>query len=523
MTIYDGTSTSAPLLRDLCGSSLPGDVVSSGNTMYIRFGTNNVDTYSGFRIQYTAIDANCPNGTEYNTTSSSCQMCSRGAYRAKNVNDMCAHCPEERTTATSGAYTREQCNIADCTKGQHYKDSTKQQCSPCKRGFYQDMPWQDSCVKCPDSMTTIATGSKSATDCKLNCDSGWQLNETTEQCELCPRGFYRDKKQTFYCQMCPRHLITPGTGATAESDCFQGNCTAGHMIQGKTCKACPLGTYQDEKWQTECKRCGDKMTTNIVTATDSCHNGENNCTTHVNGGTCTLVGDGPDYTCGCREGWILNPDATCTRNCDSGWQLRKSTGECVLCPRGFYRDKVQHVYCQMCPRHLITPGRGSTVESDCLQGNCTAGQMIEGKTCKACPLGTYQDKKWQTKCNRCEDKKTTSKEGATTEDDCFSTDSCDNGENDCTPYDNGGTCTLTSLYVIGGGAGGSVLLLLGVILVVVCFVIRRRTTDSTAESNFPPAFQNEAYEPSAEPQDQTFDEPDYQTLNRATMDRRHRT
>ena len=56
MTIYDGTSTSAPLLRDLCGSSLPGDVVSSGNTMYIRFGTNNVDTYSGFRIQYTAID-----------------------------------------------------------------------------------------------------------------------------------------------------------------------------------------------------------------------------------------------------------------------------------------------------------------------------------------------------------------------------------------------------------------------------------------------------------------------------------
>ena len=55
----------------------------------------------------------------------------------------------------------------------------------------------------------------------------------------------------------------------------------------------------------------------------------------------------------------------------------------------------------------------------CVTGNCTAGQMIEGKTCKACPLGTYQDKKWQTKCNRCEDKKTTSKEGATTEDDCF--------------------------------------------------------------------------------------------------------
>ena len=52
-------------------------------------------------------------------------------------------------------------------------------------------------------------------------------------------------------------------------------------------------------------------------------------------------------------------------------------------------------------------------------GNCTAGQMIEGKTCKACPLGTYQDEKWQTECKRCGDKMTTSKEGATTEDHCF--------------------------------------------------------------------------------------------------------
>ena len=52
-------------------------------------------------------------------------------------------------------------------------------------------------------------------------------------------------------------------------------------------------------------------------------------------------------------------------------------------------------------------------------GNCTAGQMIEGKTCKACPLGTYQDKKWQTECKRCGDKMTTSKKGATTVRDCF--------------------------------------------------------------------------------------------------------
>ena len=52
-------------------------------------------------------------------------------------------------------------------------------------------------------------------------------------------------------------------------------------------------------------------------------------------------------------------------------------------------------------------------------GNCTAGQMSEGKTCKACPLGTYQDRKWQTECKRCGDNMTTSRTGATTVRDCF--------------------------------------------------------------------------------------------------------
>ena len=54
-------------------------------------------------------------------------------------------------------------------------------------------------------------------------------------------------------------------------------------------------------------------------------------------------------------------------------------------------------------------------------GNCTAGHMIQGKTCKACPLGTYQDKKWQEVCKRCGEKMITSKEGATTKDHCFCT------------------------------------------------------------------------------------------------------
>ena len=37
-----------------------------------------------------------------------------------------------------------------------------------------------------------------------------------------------------------------------------GNCTEGFKIKGKGCEACPIQTYQDEIWQTDCKKCPDK-------------------------------------------------------------------------------------------------------------------------------------------------------------------------------------------------------------------------------------------------------------------------
>ena len=44
------------------------------------------------------------------------------------------------------------------------------------------------------------------------------------------------------------------------------------MIEGNACKVCPRGTYQEKNLQTECKRCGDKMTTSKEGATkvDDC-------------------------------------------------------------------------------------------------------------------------------------------------------------------------------------------------------------------------------------------------------------
>ncbi|XP_030830721.1 uncharacterized protein LOC589938 [Strongylocentrotus purpuratus] len=48
LAIYDGADSSAPLIGEYCGSSNPGLIVSSGNSLYMRFTSDGSVTYPGF-------------------------------------------------------------------------------------------------------------------------------------------------------------------------------------------------------------------------------------------------------------------------------------------------------------------------------------------------------------------------------------------------------------------------------------------------------------------------------------------
>ncbi|KAI0218535.1 Exoskeleton protein RP43 [Lamellibrachia satsuma] len=50
--IYDGTSASARMLGVYCGSNLPADIVSTGNSLYVKFRSDSSVTKAGFRIRY---------------------------------------------------------------------------------------------------------------------------------------------------------------------------------------------------------------------------------------------------------------------------------------------------------------------------------------------------------------------------------------------------------------------------------------------------------------------------------------
>ncbi|KAI0218615.1 Cubilin [Lamellibrachia satsuma] len=52
VNIYDGSNATAELMHSLCGSNLPDDVITTGNTVFVTFTSDDTRAYTGFRISY---------------------------------------------------------------------------------------------------------------------------------------------------------------------------------------------------------------------------------------------------------------------------------------------------------------------------------------------------------------------------------------------------------------------------------------------------------------------------------------
>uniref|UniRef100_A0A0N4VY93 EGF-like domain-containing protein n=2 Tax=Haemonchus TaxID=6288 RepID=A0A0N4VY93_HAEPC len=55
--------------------------------------------------------------------------------------------------------------------------------------------------------------------------------------------------------------------------------------------------------------------------------------------------------------------------------LVKETKHCQYCPRGTFQDEEQHTTCKMCPTDHTTAAQGATAESQCYSTNqCATGE-----------------------------------------------------------------------------------------------------------------------------------------------------
>ena len=55
VSVYDGDSTSAPLIGQFSGSSLPAPITSSSTKLYVRFTSDGYLEYRGFSARYRGI------------------------------------------------------------------------------------------------------------------------------------------------------------------------------------------------------------------------------------------------------------------------------------------------------------------------------------------------------------------------------------------------------------------------------------------------------------------------------------
>ena len=59
MTVYDGPNSSAPILGAFSGNSIPQQVISGGNSLFVEFTSDGSSNFTGWEANYTSITSQC--------------------------------------------------------------------------------------------------------------------------------------------------------------------------------------------------------------------------------------------------------------------------------------------------------------------------------------------------------------------------------------------------------------------------------------------------------------------------------
>lgn len=163
-----------------------------------------------------------PNSTSYQD----CYVCSQGTYLN---NKKCVSCPAGYTTKSSGATSKDACNVKLDSK--------------CAQNQYEDA--NGNCQSCPSSHPNSAVGSKGIGSCYRSIPAGNQL--LNGKLYTCGENTYSGVRELKYnqttavCTRCPNNSTTKGkTGSTSSTACV---CNAGYYKDGTSCTICPQNNY----------------------------------------------------------------------------------------------------------------------------------------------------------------------------------------------------------------------------------------------------------------------------------------
>eukprot|EP00096_Caligus_rogercresseyi_P005025 TRINITY_DN1980_c0_g2_i1.p1 TRINITY_DN1980_c0_g2~~TRINITY_DN1980_c0_g2_i1.p1 ORF type:complete len:2992 (-),score=731.35 TRINITY_DN1980_c0_g2_i1:531-9380(-) len=288
----------------------------------------------------------CPQGTFY-SPKGTCSPCPLGTYNKEPGLSECSACPSFNgrpgVTEVRSATSVEACKET-CPRGQYY-DKIIGLCRPCGYGKYQPEEGSFSCRLCGIGLITRSKEAMDISECREECEDGHQLGENGE-CTPCFPGTYRSKGLHLACEPCPNGFTTLENGSKTQSDCAIPICPPGSYLNQtlNECSLCPKGYYQDQSQQLNCLQCDPDTSTEAEgsISRSACTNGckvppgvPPPCTKNA---YCLFNRERGNHTCVCKTGYSpVGENGTDPSNMDCVYNCLnfcQNEGKCLLDAKG---------------------------------------------------------------------------------------------------------------------------------------------------------------------------------------------
>lgn len=180
------------------------------------------------------------------------------------------------------------------------------------------------------------------------------------------------------------------------------SCVPGTFRDGKNCKPCPAGTFQDSRNRSSCSPCpaGSFRASTGASSRNQCIRCPRDKFSSAGAPSCT----------NCRAGSISLPGSDQCGSCGPGLELKAIGGPCQMCREGFFSKTGRNRLCSRCPDGNFSSKKGSSNCKQCPAGTFRRNTLIlngredsaeDSTFCARCEAGTYSDKKGSSVCKLC--------------------------------------------------------------------------------------------------------------------------
>ena len=273
-----------------------------------------------------------------------------------------------------------------CAPGQFRPwNSSNPNCTLCPKKTFQSEHGQTDCSNC------VRARNPGATSCS-GCEAGkfGFKDESGEECEDCPAGWWAYKGDKEKCEKCPQ-----GWHANAV------------LKKSEKCTSCTAGTWSDQlaAWNiSTCKNCtagtwSDQLAAWNLSTCKNCTAGSYSATLGASSDTSCVACDPGKYRIAPGAGHPLE-----CLDCPTGKFGNDTKKLCLACPAGWHQDTRGKTKCTRCKHGATTDSQGG--QAECLQ--CDEGKYYSNTSndqsgvCRDCPKGFYQDAKGKRLCKQCE-------------------------------------------------------------------------------------------------------------------------